>query len=201
MEPADTDLIARAQAGDESALEALVAQIRPHMSRQLLRYPVSDDDRSDLLQAALLQVVRGIHSFRSESSFATWLFRVTANEALMLMRAQRRQRSHLVLGLDLEDLGNLGSARQTAEQPTDTRARAASESELRDALAELPEDDRRIVVAHYHEDRGLHEIASKLRVTESAVRSRLHRARSRLRAIMGQVGQPGALGTPTGEHG
>jgi RNA polymerase sigma-70 factor (ECF subfamily) len=196
MEPADTVLIARAQAGDEPALEALIAEIRPHVTRQLLRYPVSEDDRNDLLQTTLMQVVRRIHSFRGDSSFATWLFRVTANEALMLMRAQRRLRSRLVLGLDLEALGNLGSARQTAEQPAETRARALSESVLREALNELPEDDRRIVVAHYHEDRGLHEIAAKLRVTESAVRSRLHRARSRLRAILAHAHAD--LGSPEG---
>ncbi len=199
MDPAEECLIARAQSGDESALEALIAKVRPHVSRQLLRYPVSEEDRRDLLQTSLLQVVRRIHSFRGDASFSTWLFRVTANEALMLMRTQRRLRARLVLGLDLEDLANLGSARQGTEQPAEARARAESASELSDALAELPEDDRRIVVAHYHEDRGLQEIAQNLSVTESAVRSRLHRARSRLRAILAHAPERPMLNAPAGE--
>jgi RNA polymerase sigma-70 factor (ECF subfamily) len=181
---AETNLIARAQSGEEAALEQLIVRIRPHVERQLLRYPVSDEDRRDLLQMTLLQVVRRLASFRGDSSFATWVFRVTANEALMLMRSQRRHRARLVEGLDLDDLGSLPPFRVPGDDSHEARARSECETVLRDALAELPEDYRHIVVAHYHEDQGLQEIADELRVTESAVRSRLHRARSRLRAIL-----------------
>ena len=184
--PAETNLIARAQSGEETALEQLIVRIRPHVERQLLRYPVSDEDRRDLLQMTLLQVVRRIRSFRGDSSFSTWLFRVTANEALMLMRSQRRHRARLVVGLDLDDLGNITHLRAGADEPHEVRSRTESENVLRTALAELPEDYRHIVFAHYHEDLGLQEIADRLRVTESAVRSRLHRARSRLREILEQ---------------
>jgi len=55
---------------------------------------------------------------------------------------------------------------------------------LGDALGELPDDYRDVVMAHYHDDLGLQEIAQKFMVSESAVRSRLHRARVRLRAIL-----------------
>ncbi|HEX9295723.1 MAG TPA: sigma-70 family RNA polymerase sigma factor [Polyangiaceae bacterium] len=182
--PAEMILIARAQSGEETALEELITRIRPHVEHQLMRYPVSDEDRRDLLQMTLLQVVRRLGSFRGESSFSTWLFRVTANEALMLMRSQRRQRARLVEGLDLEDLGSITAARASTDESHEARTRTECENVLREALAELPEDYRHIVVAHYHEDKGLQEIADKLCVTESAVRSRLHRARSRLRAIL-----------------
>jgi RNA polymerase sigma-70 factor (ECF subfamily) len=63
---------------------------------------------------------------------------------------------------------------------------AASERDarVRDALAELPQDYRDVVVAHYHLDLGLQEIADRFALTESAVRSRLHRARTRLRTLL-----------------
>jgi RNA polymerase sigma-70 factor, ECF subfamily len=176
-------LIARVQAGDRVALNELTRLIRPHVERQLSRYPVSDEDRLDLVQSTLLQVVRRIGSFRGDSSFTTWLFRVTANEALMLMRSQRRQRARLVEGLDFEDLGVLPTMR-TAVNDDDAASVAEREAHVRTALGELPADYREIVVAHYHEDLGLQEIAQKLSVSESAVRSRLHRARVRLRAIL-----------------
>lgn len=182
---APSDVIARAQSGESSALEELIRTVAPHIERQLVRYPVSDEDRRDLLQTTLLQIVRRLGSFRGDSSFSTWLFRVTANEALMLMRSQRRHRARLVEGLDLEDLTSLPMARTAAMEPNDIKAaRSQRESFVREALAELPEDYRDVVVAHYHEDLGLQEIAAKLSVSESAVRSRLHRARSRLRAIL-----------------
>jgi RNA polymerase sigma-70 factor (ECF subfamily) len=195
---AQADLIARAQTGETPALEELIRVIRPHIERQLVRYPVSEEDRRDLLQTTLLQVVRRLGSFRGDSSFTTWLFRVTANEALMLMRSQRRHRARLVEGLDLEDLGTLPTARAAGEEPNDvSAARSERESYVRDALAELPDDYRDVVVAHYHEDLGLQEIAAKLCVSESAVRSRLHRARSRLRAILEASGIEDEL-APTG---
>src|SRR5262252_7515417 len=78
-------------------LDNLVRQIIPHIERQLLRYPVSAEDRRDLLQSTLLQVVRAVGSFRGESSFSTWLFRVTANEAYMLIRSQRREHARVAL--------------------------------------------------------------------------------------------------------
>jgi RNA polymerase sigma-70 factor (ECF subfamily) len=182
--PEETNLIARVRCGEEGALQQLIVRVRPHVERQLLRYPVSDEDRRDLLQMTLLKIVHQLGSFRGDSSFSTWLFRVTANEALMLMRAQRRHRARLVQGLDLDDLGNITPLRAGADDSHDVRTRTECENVLRIALAELPEDYRHIVVAHYHEDQGLQEIADRLRVTESAVRSRLHRARSRLREIL-----------------
>ncbi len=177
------DIIERVKREDPGSLDALTRAIRPHVERQLARYPVSDEDRLDLVQSTLLQVIRRIRSFRGDSSFTTWLFRVTANEALMLMRSQRRQRARFVAGLDLEDLSVLPTMRGSAVED-DAASLAEREKFVRLALGELPNDYRDVVMAHYHEDLGLHEIAEKLMVSESAVRSRLHRARLRLRAIL-----------------
>jgi RNA polymerase sigma-70 factor (ECF subfamily) len=176
-------MISRAQAGDRVALAQLMCRIRPHVERQLGRYPVSDEDRLDLVQSTLLQVVRRIGSFRGDSSFTTWLFRVTANEALMLMRSQRRQRARVVEGLDFEDLGSLPTMRSFPTEE-DVASVAEREAHVRSALGALPDEYRDIVMKHYHEDLGLQEIAERLMVSESAVRSRLHRARVRLRAIL-----------------
>ncbi len=177
------ELLERVKEGDKASLNLLTRSIRPHVERQLARYPVSDDDRLDLVQSTLLQVVRRIQSFRGDSSFTTWLFRVTANEALMLMRSQRRQRARIVEGLDFEDLSALPTMR-VSPGDDDAVARAERETRVREALTSLPEDYRAIVMAHYHEELGLQEIAERLRVSESAVRSRLHRARVRLREIL-----------------
>ena len=181
----ERDILDRAVQNDPAALDHLLRMITPHVERQLLRYPVSDEDRRDLLQATLMQIVRRLGSFRAESSFSTWLFRVTANEALMLMRSRRRHRARVVEGMDWEELATLPSVNGhdvvLADVAVSQRQRDAR---VRDALDALPSDYRDVVVAHYHMDLGLQEIADKLAITESAVRSRLHRARTRLRSLL-----------------
>jgi len=190
----DRPLLERALTGDKLALNTFVSGLRPHVERQLMRYPVADEDRRDLLQATLMQVVRRLGSFRGDSSFSTWLFRVTANEALMLMRSQRRHRNRLVEGLDFEELGAIPAMNESEySEPGDVGAANRERDErVRDALNELPEDYRDVVVAHYHLDLGLQEIAGRFDLSESAVRSRLHRARTRLRSIL--------EGTPVAEE-
>jgi len=178
-----TDTIRSAQDGDTKALEEITRLIRPLVERQLARYPVSDEDRRDILQSTLMQVVRKISSFRGDASFSTWLFRVTANEALMLMRSHRRHRARLVAGMDMEELGSIADAGAA----NDGILHAVSnerDARVREALADLPESYKSVVIAHYHHDLGLQEIADRFKITESAVRSRLHRARSRLRNVL-----------------
>ena len=182
----DKSTLDKAANGEEAALASLVTALAPHIEKQLLRYPVTDEDRRDLLQATLMRVVQRVSSFRGDSSFSTWLFRVTANEALMMMRSQRRHRARLVQGLDLDELGNLPAANDMGDEQRGDASAAGSERDTRmqRALSELPDGYRDVVALHYHQDLGLHEIAARLATTESAVRSRLHRARSRLRAIL-----------------
>jgi RNA polymerase sigma-70 factor (ECF subfamily) len=173
-----------AVAGNGAALDTVLKTITPHVERQLLRYPVSEEDRRDLLQATLMQIVRRLGSFRAEASFSTWLFRVTANEALMLMRARRRHRARFVEGLEWEELATLPAMNDTTLDGDLGAASRQRDERVREALGELPEDYRDVVIAHYHMDLGLQEIADRLAITESAVRSRLHRARSRLRTLL-----------------
>lgn len=179
----DADLILDAQNGDPESLEEIARKIRPLVERQLARYPVSDEDRRDLLQSTLMQVVRKISSFRGDASFSTWLFRVTANEALMMMRSHRRHRARLVEGMDMEELGTLADA-GAANDGVAHAVTSERDARVREALEELPESYKSVVIAHYHQDLGLQEIAERLNITESAVRSRLHRARSRLRDVL-----------------
>jgi len=180
----DRDLVNRATAGEKDAQGLLVSLVRPHVERQLLRYPVTEEDRRDLLQTTLMTVVRRLDSFRAESSFSTWLFRVTANEALMLMRSQRRQRRRVTDALDWDDVAAIPADDDAMLDGETVAANQERDERVRDALASLPEEYRDVVSLHYHMELGLQEIADKLDLTESAVRSRLHRARTRLRMLL-----------------
>lgn len=182
----DKTTLLQASHGDRQALSELVLVLRPRIEKQLLRYPLSDEDRQDVVQSTLMQILRRVGSFRGDSSFSTWLFRVTANEALMLMRSQRRHRARVVGGLDLEDLGTLPSSVDPGaqERADDVAVAGERDARVRAALEALPAEYRDVVSLHYSQDLGLQEIADRLSTTESAVRSRLHRARSRLRSLL-----------------
>ena len=144
---------------------------------------MSDEDRRDLLQTTLFTVVRRLNTFRAESSFSTWLFRVTANEALMLMRSQRRLRKRVTDSIAWEDLASMPVADE-AQDGESLVSDAQRDARVREALATLPEEYKNVVSLHYNMDLGLQEIADRLSLTESAVRSRLHRARTRLRTLL-----------------
>lgn len=176
------ELIQHAQDGNREALDQLVVAITPLVQRQLVRYPVTEEDKQDLLQTTLLQVVRKIDSFRGDSSFSTWLFRVTANEALMLMRSQRRHRTRLVEGLEGDELDAITHDAYGFEEPFGEDHDRAQH--LRNAFSKLPKTYQTVVEAHYGQDLGLQEIARRYNMTEASVRSRLHRARARLRTVL-----------------
>jgi RNA polymerase sigma-70 factor (ECF subfamily) len=88
----DEALAARAAAGDDSAFETLVGRYQARVYRLACRL-TSDTDAPDVLQDTFLQVYRRLSSFRGESQFATWLYRVATNTALMHRRASQRRPS------------------------------------------------------------------------------------------------------------
>jgi RNA polymerase sigma-70 factor (ECF subfamily) len=184
--PVDRRLVARAARRERSALDALVSTLVPHIEYQLLRYPVDDEDRRDLLQSTIIQVVAHIGSFRGDAAFTTWVYRVCANEAFMLMRSHRRRRARLVEGVDSEELERLSAADEaSASTGADLAASDHVRNEVvRSAIAGLPTHLRELVNLYYSKDLALQEIADRLSLTESAVRSRLHRARDRLREVL-----------------
>jgi RNA polymerase sigma-70 factor, ECF subfamily len=153
------------------SLDVLLRRIAPAVERQLRRYPFDAEDRRDLAQTALLRIVRGLRAFRGDSAIGTWVFRITANEALKLLRTRRRQRA---LALGLSSRGALSN---------DVRDPLHARLHVRAALGALAEHERDLVVAHYHLDLSPQELAKKLGVKEGAVRVRLHRARARLRSL------------------
>ena len=188
----DRDLVTKAMAGDKVALSTLLQRYRPVVMRHLQRYPVEDADRKDLLQEAMLQVVRKLHTFRGDAQFSTWLYRVTANAALMRMRSERRRRS---TSLDDSNPEQDGLPLNPAGGEWAERADKRMESHqlnirLEKALAELPLGYREVVMEHYIEGRPLQGVADNLGTTESAVRSRLHRARASLRRMLADLGAP-----------
>ena len=90
VEPDDETLVARAAAGDDSAFEAIVQRYQERVFRLASRL-TSDSEAPDVLQDTFLQVYRHLPSFRGDSQFGTWLYRIATNAALMHRRARARR--------------------------------------------------------------------------------------------------------------
>jgi RNA polymerase sigma-70 factor, ECF subfamily len=174
-------VIDSALAGEPQGIADLALLVKPLVERQLVRYAFPAHDRDDLVQATMVQLLRHLPSFRGDANFSTWLFRVAANEALMLLRSRKRLRARMTDSSEFESMLEHVPSEVDLDGTADDRAR---ETHVRAALSDLPDEYRDVVVAHYHLDLGLQEIADRFNLTESAVRSRLHRARARLRTIL-----------------
>lgn len=191
-EPSDEALAARAAAGDESAFEALVRRYQARAYRLAFRLVGADGDPQDALQEAFLQVFRKLASFRGESRFATWLFRIVTNAALMQRRSRsRRPAESLEAFLPRFDANGLHAATPAelqvaarADELLDQRTLAAR---AREGLERLPEAYRAAFVLRDLEELPTAEVALVLGLEPAAVRQRVHRARLMLRGYLGEV--------------
>ena len=179
---ADTEasLLAQAQAGDVAAFERLSSAYADRLFMLLLRLLGDRAEAEDVAQEVMLRAWQGITRFRGQSSYFTWLYRIAVNEANRALEKRARHPAGVTLGADELQLpapGTLDPSRQ------------AENSELRRALvralADLPPPLRTALVLRDVEGLSTQEAAEIAGVGEAAFKSRLHQARLRVRAAIG----------------
>ena len=190
-ELSDEALAARAAAGDDSAFEAIVERYQARVYRLVWRL-TSDTDAPDVLQDTFLQVYRHLRSFRGDSKFSTWLYRIATNAALMHRRARaRRPAESLEAFLPRFDANgkHLGTPveLQVAARAEELLDRRILADKARDALARLPDRYRDAFVLRDLEDLPTAEVAQLLGIEPAAVRQRVHRARLMLRGYLSDL--------------
>jgi RNA polymerase sigma-70 factor (ECF subfamily) len=191
-EPTDEQLAARAAAGDESAFETIVTRYQARVFRLAWRLTANEGDAADVLQETFLQVYRKLVTFRGDSRFGTWLYRIATNAALMHRRARSRRPSEPLDGfLPCFDETGLHAA-----TPAELQAAACVEQQLdRRRLAEkalaaidrLPDNYREAFVLRDLEEMTTAQVADVLGLEPAAVRQRVHRARMMLRGYLGAL--------------
>lgn len=172
----DPQLIERARQGCLASFEEIV-RLNGHWVYNLaLRLTGSAADAADAAQEAWVKIYRNIGRYRGEAAFSTWVYRIVVNTCLGERRRWRRWRAPQVLTPAPE--------RCAAAAPCDGLERAELRVGIAAALAQLPEAQRTLIVLRDVEDCSYREIASILGCTPELVKSRLHRARQRLRSIL-----------------
>jgi RNA polymerase sigma-70 factor (ECF subfamily) len=176
----EASLLARAQAGDVGAFEQLSGAYADRLFMLLLRLLGDRGEAQDIAQEVMLRAWRGITRFQGQSSYFTWLYRIAVNEASRALDKRARQPGSVSIGT--EEL-------QLPASPAYDPSRQAENSELRQALGqalgELPPALRTAIVLRDVEGLSTQEAAEVAGVGQAAFKSRLHQARLRVRAAIG----------------
>jgi len=166
--------------------DALYHRYERRVYRQCYRMLGNPEDAEDLTQEVFLQLFRKAHTFRGEANFSTWLHRLTVNTVLMQLRRRRRWRE-AVTSLDVAP----GAGEAVSDILTMVSALPAPATSTPDkitldiAIAQLSSGYQEIFLLHDLEGYRHDEIARLLGISEGTSKSQLHKARLRLRALMG----------------
>ena len=174
-------LVQRAQAGDEEAFASLYESHKKRVYAVCLQMTKNVADAEDLTQDAFLQVFRSVNSFRGDSAFSTWLYRVAVNTVLMKLR---RRKSPPLLSLD-EPVSNTSPSLKRDVGKADPRLSGAVDRiALRRAKQELPAGCRQIFDLHEVMGYQHHEIAQLLQCSIGNSKSQLHKAKVKMRSVL-----------------
>lgn len=185
-ELSDAELVERLKAGDQAAYAQLVEAHAGRVYRLALRMMGNEADAEDVLQETFLSAFRSIDRFESRSSLSTWLYRIASNAALMRLRRKEPEKVSVDEPVELDDGETI--PRQLFDfccLPEEDLMREEARAEMARAIDELPATLRSVFVLRDIEGLSTEETAQALDLSISAVKSRLMRARLKLRERLG----------------
>jgi RNA polymerase sigma-70 factor (ECF subfamily) len=171
MKSPDTILVTRVQQGEIKAFNILVVKYQRRIHAIVARYVSDPQEQLDLIQEVFLKAFRGLDSFRGESQFFTWIYRIACNTAKNYILARdRRPPHHDIDGQGIESLAELAS-------PEHIMLRDEIERTVFNAISALPHDMQEAIVLREIEGLTYEAIAEEMHCKVGTVRSRIFRAR------------------------
>ncbi|GJM41533.1 MAG: RNA polymerase subunit sigma-24 [Ardenticatenaceae bacterium] len=186
----ESEIIARIQAGDKSACDECIALHTPALNRLLLRLLGNEQDAEDVLQETFLNAFRAIDKFEGRSSLSTWLYRIAYNAAMMRLR---KPKAHTVSVEETMDETPGYIPRQLFDWcclPEESYDSEEVQTQLRQAISTMPESLQTVFILREFEGMSTAETAVTLKISPSAAKVRLHRARQWLRDTLGPILAP-----------
>lgn len=190
LQTEDAALVAELKAGSEDAFALLIAQFHQPLYSLIARSINDPADAADITQDVFLKVFRSIRSFHGDSSLRTWLYRIALHEASNQRRWwSRHKRQELTIDTpssseddDAPSLASLLADR--GRSPYDHAVQAELRARVEDALRQIPETYRQVVVLREIEGFAYEEIAEILQANLGTIKSRLTRGRNALRVLL-----------------
>jgi RNA polymerase sigma-70 factor, ECF subfamily len=183
-------LVKRAQAGDRAALSELVQSQQTYVYSIAMSLMHNPADAADMTQEAFVRLMRSLGTYRGETKFTTWLYRLVTNICLDGLRRRGRP----IESLDEPISTRSGDDTQTAgerladsdrwTQPEEELALRESAAEVRAALDALPAAQRLALTMHYFEDLRYEDIAEAMGLPLNTVKSHIRRGKERLALVL-----------------
>jgi RNA polymerase sigma-70 factor, ECF subfamily len=178
---ADAELVEALRRQEADATERLVERFGDRVYRLTLRITGSKEDAEEAAQDALWTAARKIDSFKGESAFGSWLYRIAANSAYQKLRTRKQRSREIAIDEVLPSLDTDGRHFEPMDDWSNRVDERALQGELRDVLEKaidaLPADYRTALVLHDVEGLSNPDIADTLGISLPAVKSRVHRSR------------------------
>lgn len=183
----DALLIKRAQKGDAEAFEALMTPLEKRIYALCLRMLTSREDALDCAQDTMLRIWRALGTYRMQSSFSTWALRIATNACLDMLRKRKNKPT-----TSLDALVDVGFAPQAEpEGSPETQAENADQRDaIKSAIAILPEDMRSALILRDVQGMAYEEVADVLQAPLGTIKSRINRARARVREKLTSTPEP-----------
>lgn len=176
--------IAAAREGDQGAFEELVLLYEKRVLALTQRMCGNPEDAAEAAQEAFLAAWQGLKNFRGDSSFSTWLYRLSSNACVDLLRREGRRQA--AVSLDGEDL-NLDIP-SPIPSPQEEAERRELREQIEAGLRALPPEYREVLVLREMQQLRYDEIAHVLELDVGTVKSRISRGRKRLRSVLLEQG-------------
>lgn len=174
-------VLARARQGDDEAFRALVERHSRSVFRLAFRMTGNEQDAEDVVQESFLRAYKQLDRFESRANFGTWLYRITANCSVDLMRSKQarhdQSRGESLDAAEQMPAGDLPSPQRLAES-------AEIQARVQDALGELSPLERAAFTLRHYEGRSIDEISATLGLGTSAAKHSVFRAVKKLRAAL-----------------
>lgn len=178
MNPIDeTHCITRTQAGDTEAFAPLVSKYHTRVHNHIYRRFRDPEVAKDLTQETWLKALRGIHTFRGEAAFSSWLYRIAENVSIDYLRKQKHDTGplHLIPTDRITD---------THACPSQDILRQECRETLKNAIKRLTETRRKVFVLYYLHDLPIKTIARRLNRSEGTIKTHLRNARLQLQELL-----------------
>jgi RNA polymerase sigma-70 factor (ECF subfamily) len=176
--PSDEELVQKAQANDERAFGKLVERYETKVYSLAMKMLRNPEDAEDVLQDTFLRAYRGIKSFQGNSTFSTWIYRITANSALMRLRKKQLPTVSIDDADERETPINIAD---WSPGPVEQLLTQETQKAMDEAIEALPPEFKQVFILRDVEELSNAEVAEILDLSVAAVKSRLHRARLKVR--------------------
>jgi len=181
----DEDLIARFQNGDEYAFEEIIHRYKDRLVNFVYRYLGQMDEAEDIVQDTFLKVYKNKNAYENIARFSTWIYTIAGNLAKTELRKRKRRRIFSIskLGPDEKEF-ELPASDKTPEEDAESHF---TEKIIQAAIQELPEKFRTVVILRDIQELSYDEISMILGVPLGTVKSRVNRARLKLRDLLREM--------------